>query len=150
MTFGESIKTCFSKFVTYQGRASRSEYWFFYLANFLASIVLGFIPFVSFFYGIAAIFPSCAVLVRRYHDIGKSGWFAFAPTLALTIIAPIIIIFWFASLYNEEAGNIGVSAILGPIFLFFIVAIVGIVWGIVFPCMPSQKGTNKYGPNPYQ
>ena len=156
---------CWKKSFQYAGRASRSEYWFFYLANFLISFVLGFLNglfsvlvpvvgalfgLISSVYGIASIFPSCAVFVRRYHDIGKSGWFAFAPTLALVIIAPIIIISWFVSLYNEEAGNIGPAAFLGPIFLFLIAAIVGVVWGIVFPCMPSQEGRNKYGPNPYQ
>ena len=31
MTFGDSIKTCFAKYATFQGRASRSEFWYFAL-----------------------------------------------------------------------------------------------------------------------
>ena len=38
MTFGDSIKTCLSKFVTWQGRASRSEYWYFILFALLCYI----------------------------------------------------------------------------------------------------------------
>ena len=76
MTFGESIKTCFSKFVTYQGRASRSEYWWFTLFNFLTC-------------GCAGIgsLPATAVTIRRLHDVGKSGWWLLCP------IVPIFFIF---------------------------------------------------------
>ncbi len=69
MTFGQSIKTCFSKYVTFSGRATRSEYWWFSLFSF---IVL-WIPFVQFL-AFLLILPSWAVAVRRLHDIGKSGW----------------------------------------------------------------------------
>lgn len=66
MTFGQSIKTCFSKFVTFSGRASRSEYWWFALLCFF----VGWIPVVN----LLLILPGLAVAVRRLHDIGKSGW----------------------------------------------------------------------------
>ena len=39
MTFSESIKTCLSKFTTWQGRASRSEYWFFALFGLICLAV---------------------------------------------------------------------------------------------------------------
>ena len=70
VSFGEAIKTCFSKYATFSGRASRSEYWFFFLFSFL----LSFIPIVNFIAGLALLIPSLAVAVRRLHDIGKSGW----------------------------------------------------------------------------
>ena len=38
MTFMESVKTCFSKYFSYQGRAKRSEYWYFFLFCFLIAI----------------------------------------------------------------------------------------------------------------
>ena len=69
MTFGQSIKTCFSKYVTFSGRASRSEYWWFALLSF----IVGCIPVVNFL-GILLVLPGLAVAVRRLHDIGKSGW----------------------------------------------------------------------------
>lgn len=39
MSFGESVKTCFQKYVTFKGRARRSEYWWFCLLNCIVSIV---------------------------------------------------------------------------------------------------------------
>lgn len=76
MTFGESIRTCFSKYATFAGRASRSEYWWFFLFNFLVSIGCGMISdTLSGLYSLAVLLPSLAVGVRRLHDIDKSGWF---------------------------------------------------------------------------
>ncbi len=80
------------KYAEFDGRSRRSEYWMFVLFNFLVTIGLGvlggiglafmreagavvavlFIPLVL--YVLAAIIPSVAVAVRRFHDIGKSGW----------------------------------------------------------------------------
>ena len=37
MTFSQSISTCFNKYATFSGRASRSEYWWFYLFNCLVT-----------------------------------------------------------------------------------------------------------------
>ncbi|MFT7523519.1 MAG: uncharacterized membrane protein YhaH (DUF805 family), partial [Candidatus Paceibacteria bacterium] len=43
MTFLESIKICFSKYVVWKGRASRSEYWWFALFSMLGSIALSIV-----------------------------------------------------------------------------------------------------------
>lgn len=81
MTFGQSIKTCFSKYVTFSGRASRSEYWWFALLSFIVCCI----PVVQLL-GLLFFLPSLAVGVRRMHDIGKSGLFvllAFIPLVNL-------------------------------------------------------------------
>lgn len=88
MTFVESIKTCFGKYATFTGRATRSEYWWWVLLNF----VLSFIPVVNFIWGLATLIPSLAVGARRLHDIGKSGWF---QLLALVPIANLYLIYLF-------------------------------------------------------
>ncbi len=75
-------------YAVFTGRASRKEYWYFVLFSFLALIFLSFIEglFRSLFdfsivflypiFMLSMIVPSLAVLVRRLHDIGKSGtWF---------------------------------------------------------------------------
>ncbi|MBO5699072.1 MAG: DUF805 domain-containing protein [Bacteroidaceae bacterium] len=85
MTFVESIKTCFGKYATFNGRATRSEYWWWALLNFILSCI----PLINFVWGIVTLIPSLAVGVRRLHDIGKSGWFvllAFVPIVNLYLI----------------------------------------------------------------
>ena len=83
MTFGESISTCFRKYFVIQGRASKSEFWWFQLL-WSASIFIMFIfegkeQVTYFFYGIIVIIfiPLFTVGVRRLHDTGKSGFYYF-------------------------------------------------------------------------
>ena len=93
MTFGESIRTCFSKYATFTGCASRSEYWWFFLFNFLASIGCGMISdTVSGLFSLAVLLPSLAVGVRRLHDIDKSGWFLLV--WLIPVVGWIMQIYW--------------------------------------------------------
>lgn len=74
MNFLDAIKTCFSKYATFQGRARRSEYWFWALFTFLIAITIGLIPIIGFIINLALVIPSIAACVRRLHDTGRSGW----------------------------------------------------------------------------
>jgi uncharacterized membrane protein YhaH (DUF805 family) len=90
----------------FSGRAQRAEYWFFFLFNMIASIlllvvdgVLGTFDMASGLgllyavYSLAVLIPSVAVSVRRLHDIGKSGWWlliAFIP-----FVGPIVLLVFF-------------------------------------------------------
>jgi len=93
MTFGESISTCFSKYATFEGRATRSEYWWFFLFSFLASGAAGLMgETVSGLFSLAILLPSLAVGVRRLHDTDRSGWFLLL--WFLPVIGWIILIVW--------------------------------------------------------
>ena len=78
------------KYADFQGRATRSNFWYFVLFNLLIAlgllIISKFIPFLVFLYFIYAllmILPNLAVTVRRLHDIGKSGWWIFIALVPL-------------------------------------------------------------------
>ena len=83
MNFVDAIKTCIGKYVDFNGRASRAEYWWFMLFTF----IIGLIPVVNFL-GILLLVPSLSVSWRRMHDIGKGGgwWFINLIPLAGWII----------------------------------------------------------------
>lgn len=78
-------------YATFDGRARRSEYWYFVLFNFIVTIVLALLgvivnfPFVDSIYSLAVLIPSIAVGVRRMHDVGKSGWFILIPIYNLIL-----------------------------------------------------------------
>jgi uncharacterized membrane protein YhaH (DUF805 family) len=80
MSFVESIQTCFSKFVTWQGRAGRAEYWWWALFALIVYIVGAVIdaaaksPIPTIVLVLVLLLPSLAVFVRRLHDTGRSGW----------------------------------------------------------------------------
>lgn len=78
-------------YTKFNGRASRSEYWYFLLINTIISFLLYIIglaaeiPVLSTIYSLAVLVPSLAVAVRRMHDVGKSGWFILIPIYNLIL-----------------------------------------------------------------
>ncbi|KIM05170.1 MAG: membrane protein [Sulfurovum sp. AS07-7] len=96
MTFMESVTTCFNKYLVFEGRATRSEFWWFVLFVVVVSIVLSAIS--KFLYGIfilAIFLPSLAVGARRLHDIDKSGWWQLIQIIP--VIGAVILIVFFAT-----------------------------------------------------
>jgi len=108
MTFQESIKTCFSKYADFNGRALRSEYWWFALFIVLVSMGLGIISeIVSGLFSLAVLIPSLAAAARRLHDTNRSGWWqliAFIP-----FIGWIIIIIFLAQEGNSDTNQYGAN-----------------------------------------
>jgi uncharacterized membrane protein YhaH (DUF805 family) len=109
------------KYAVFNGRARRSEYWFFYLFSTVISIILMFVDtaigavnlasgigFLSVIYGFFIIIPGLSVTVRRLHDTDRSGWWVL----------------------------IGIIPFIGPIVLF------------VFMVLDSSMGDNRFGPSP--
>ncbi len=99
MGFVDAVKSGLNNYVNFQGRARRSEYWFWVLFTFLLGIVAAIIDGVIGAYiitGIATlgtILPSLAVAVRRLHDTGRSGFWLFIGLIPL-IGAIVLIIFY--------------------------------------------------------
>lgn len=121
MSFGDAIKSFFSKYVTFSGRARRSEYWYSVLFTTLVGAAIAIIwpgtteyingievqqssP-ASSLWSLAIFLPSLAVTWRRLHDIGRKGTY----------------------------------------FFFILIPIVGIIMLIVQLAKDSQPGANAYG-----
>ncbi|MBQ2187578.1 MAG: DUF805 domain-containing protein [Bacteroidales bacterium] len=142
MNFEEAIKSAFSNYFKFSGRARRSEYWYFYLFNFIVAIVLSIftitnkdLKILSDIWSLIILFPSLALTVRRLHDIGKSGWYVLLFML-------VIILCGFLMFMAGDNDLMVVAAI--EILLMLASIIVFIVW----MCKDSQPGENKWGPNP--
>ncbi|MCR5591059.1 MAG: DUF805 domain-containing protein [Lachnospiraceae bacterium] len=116
----ESIQTVFQKYAVFEGRARRSEYWWFCLAYAIVNSVLSglarglsggaagtLLSVISGIVALGCLVPSIAVVTRRLHDTGRSGWW---QLLALTCIGGIVVLVWLIQ--------------------------------------DSQPGDNQYGPNP--
>jgi uncharacterized membrane protein YhaH (DUF805 family) len=94
MNFGQAISTCFSKYATFTGRASRPEFWWFFLFQILLSIAASMLGDVlASVASLILLLPALAVGARRLHDIGKSGWW---QLIMLTVIGLLLLIYWWA------------------------------------------------------
>ncbi len=110
----------FRRFSDFSGRSRRSEYWYFFLFNFIISMGLNMLSMltgrggamlfglVALVFALVTLVPSLAVAVRRLHDTGRSGW-------------------W---------------------LLISFIPFVGAIILIVFLATEGQPGENQWGPNP--
>jgi uncharacterized membrane protein YhaH (DUF805 family) len=107
MSFGAAIKAFFTKYVTFSGRARRSEYWFAVLFTTLVSTAVGIIwpgtieymngfpvqrnSMMSDLWSLAILLPSLAITWRRLHDIGRKGTYFFFILIPIAGIIMLII-----------------------------------------------------------
>ena len=132
MNFIQSISTCMRKYVTFSGRATRSEFWWFYLFTVLVNLVAtsqasSFVPTLldgqdmtenessyflnNFFFlylstitSLILLLPSLAVAVRRLHDVSRSGWWIL---IAFTVIGIIPLLIWYVTDTKDEENIYG-------------------------------------------
>ena len=120
MSFKEAITTCFNKYVTFSGRARRSEYWYFMLFIFLVQSVLGvlaessdFVTTIASLFSLAVFLPNIAVTFRRLHDVGKSGWWILASFVPFLNIYLLVLLakdsVFGANQYGQNPKGIGES-----------------------------------------
>lgn len=110
MTFGKSIATCFAKYFDFKGRASRPEFWWFYLFTILLSWGATLVdPFqvLSVIVNLAVFIPVFAAGSRRLHDTNRSGWW---QLILLTVIGLIPLIVWWASKGSDQENKYGSPA----------------------------------------
>lgn len=111
MNFGQAVRSCFSNYATFSGRASRSEYWYWVLFVFIGGIVtliidafiigdLELAP-VNLIFSLVTTLPGLTVSVRRLHDINRSGWWAL---IAFTVIGLFVLLYW-AIQPSKDEGN---------------------------------------------
>jgi len=112
---------CMKKYVTFSGRARRTEYWMFLLFNLIFMVVAialdnlfkttvsgSIYGAIYYIYSLAVFLPGLAVTVRRLHDVNKTGAMIFVALIPL----------------------------------------VGAIWLLVLDCTEGTRGVNQYGPDP--
>ena len=85
MNIIEATTSGFTNIVTWKGRASRSEFWWFYLVVTILNLIVAFIPYVGSVFSLAFAIAMLSMTVRRFHDVGLSGWWIFVS------LAPFVI-----------------------------------------------------------
>ncbi|SPF75173.1 Inner membrane protein YhaH [Aliiroseovarius pelagivivens] len=146
MSAYSAITSCLRKYAVFKGRASRAEYWWFYLFFTLTGFVGTVLDDHFFdlhpddvgplngFASLALLLPAIAAHVRRFHDISRSGWWVLALYLAI-----LGLIFVPGSSVETEWSSIGV-------YLF---AFAMIIVNLAFLLKRGDAFTNDYGPDPY-
>ena len=106
------------KYAVFSGRARRKEYWMFTLVSTIFSIIAMIIDNIlgasiegtglgifNILYSLAVLTPSYVVLVRRLHDVGKSGWMILIGLIP--IIGPILVLVLTVTDSNPDENKCG-------------------------------------------
>jgi len=144
IAFQNSVK----QYAAFKGRAPRSEFWLFILGLLFGGLVTTLLDKLIFgsqmgllnpLWGIITLVPYFAVIVRRLHDLNKSGWL-----VLFYHIFVILYIFWIFILgsYSDEAVRLFVVVLIG-IGVFGFAAV-----PLYFFTLPGTKGPNQYGEDP--
>lgn len=168
MGFSDAVRVCLRKYVTFSGRATRPEYWYFILFVFLGGIVFGTFDYIFFggsvettstsieaqtngplssLFSLAMLLPSLAAGWRRMHDSGRSGWFMFYPLIVMIGVTAYLAV-W-GGLSEVASGNIdGLIAAVGGIIGILAIGVMIlspliVLWWLT---RPSQSSDNEYGP----
>lgn len=108
-------KDAIKKYIVFEGRASRKEFWMFVLISLIITILLSIIDSIigtsgmgsggllANLYTLAVFLPSLAIGVRRLHDTGRSGWWMLLGLIP--VVGTIILIV----LWIQEGKTAGAS-----------------------------------------
>ena len=110
MNMKEAVTSAvFKKYATIEGRASRSEFWWFFLFWVLGDILFDVLDAVlgwqfgepdifgsqpgvlNLLFNLGILAPTVCVTARRLHDVNRSGWWQLIP---LTVIGIIPYFYW--------------------------------------------------------
>ena len=160
--FIEAAKVCLSKYATFSGRASRSEFWFFYLFWNLVMVVAQIIDFsiifaliasdIPFFFPILTILamfgfllPQLAVSWRRLHDIDRTGWWLGGGMLVTFLFYAVIVAFAVANETTLSTGDEPPPAFLAIMPIFVLGMLAYSITIFVFYVKRGTLGPNRFG-----
>ena len=120
MSFAEAVKSFWSRYTMFKGRSRRSEYWFIQLFLIITNLAAAAIDLalmggdvdrfianggggiLGLIWILVPILPALAVLVRRLHDTGRSGWWAL---IGLVPLVGGVVLFVFSVLDSTAEEN---------------------------------------------
>ncbi|OWS71464.1 hypothetical protein CBI30_06910 [Polynucleobacter aenigmaticus] len=107
----ESTKICYSKFLDADGRASQSEYWWFYLVGVINGLLILLLSSVSeslaalaLIAAVVSIPPHLTAMIRRLHDTNHSGLWVL---LLLVPFGIFVVTYWLICSGDEGANRYG-------------------------------------------
>lgn len=148
ISFPGAITRFFKKYATFNGRASRGEYWWVVLFLALVQIVFTIldsatngssaITLLQDLWSLAIFVPQLALSVRRLHDANLSGWWIIVPYI-LTVIGIILMFAGGIGVVLSAASNMtSLPTGLGAAIIGILMALVGGIMFLVFALLPSK------------
>ncbi len=160
MGFGESVRRCLRGWITFTGRASRAEYWWFILfqilvaiafmgaffamgggavllnaSSILGGVLMGGLGVVFLLVMLYLFVASISVTIRRLHDRNMSGWW-YGGFIGLNVVQGVV-----TGIDGTGGGALGMG--------LSVLVLVGSLALFVLMVLRGTPGPNRYGPDPH-
>ena len=144
------------RYADFRGRAPRAEYWWFTLAitligflveyvdQLIGGAVLGVYGPATLIFTLGLFVPGLAVMVRRLHDIDRSGWWAL-----LSIGSYLLMFVGFATDDPEAPFSTLEGLGMGTVLALVLAFVVSMIVLLVFMVTRGNDGSNRFGADPY-
>ncbi|MES2474125.1 MAG: DUF805 domain-containing protein [Pseudomonadota bacterium] len=147
--FDNYKRTITEHYFDMMGRVGRAQFWYFVLANFIATILAEIVGGIinapiGELYTLAVLFPATCLAARRLQDTGRNGMLAWAMLIIIAVIQIAGILMALTFLFGGFQGLLFVPglSILGLVSLGLAIVL------IYFWCQRGDPGSNAYGPPP--
>ena len=141
MGFGAAVRSGFSNYATFSGRARRSEFWWWYLFSVLVLLPFGIIFIVTYFISFAAVFSSADAAGNV--DTSLINWAPMAVGAIIYVIASLALVLPTYAVWARRLHDMGQS---GWWLLLSLISL-GIV-PLIMAFLDSQRFTNQWGADP--
>ena len=144
------------RYADFTGRAPRAEYWWYVVATTAIGMGLGWVDQLlgasmvgeygplTLLLNLGLLVPGLAVVVRRLHDIGRSGWWAL-----LSASGYAFMIFGLTNSTPEQTVAAFQEAGTAPVLALVVAWGISMIVMLVFMITRGEEGSNKYGRDPY-
>lgn len=130
--------------LSFSGRTSRRDFWIGILGLVGAGMVTGCLPVIGTMVGLALLYPSTALMVKRLHDFGRSGWLAAVP-LVPAVLAGAIALLAASAISNQATMGVALAAASLAALVSTVAMLIGLAFMLWIGTREGNAGTNAFG-----
>ena len=109
MSFTQPVQSVLQNYANFNGRAMRSEYWWWVLFTVLGGFAVSFVELAlglggvfTLIWSFGTFLPGLTVLVRRLHDCGRSGWILLVTLVPLVNVLFLLWLIWTLAMPGDD------------------------------------------------
>lgn len=148
LSMGNAYKAYWKRYFDFKGRTSRSNFWWAILAQFIVSIIVGFLArmldtnAVSSLWSLITFIPGLSMNVRRLHDVDRSGWLILAAYVPIVLLMVSTTLTTASFMMNAETatGGFGLATMV-----FFVLTMIAAIYFLILFVKKGEPGANRYG-----
>lgn len=133
--------------LSFSGRISKRDFWIGFAALFAAGFVASLVPLVGALASLALLYPWTALVTKRLHDFGRSGWLVLIPTVPATL-SGVLAVYGAVAMGNAATTGAALAAAGFALLVSTVAMLIGLAFLLWAGLKAGDTGPNSYGDVP--